>query len=187
MSTISINPHLSDSVKKNFKELFHFWRKDRDKERIRTRPVIGIYLLHFRDPRLEYSYMHQPDYMLKYSILLAWVFGLNLCYIQYVHDSGLVKSGVLVDIFVMLSLTVLLFLTWYKKLCFLRYSTQDHEYSRISCCLFRVAESIQRSLIKRIGIYMYTIISYFCIITVMLVGIISATLSRSPTLYCYSN
>ncbi|KRF84840.1 adenylyl cyclase X E isoform X3 [Drosophila virilis] len=156
------------SVKENFKEVFQLWGKDKDKERIRARPVIGIYLLHFRDPRLEYNYMHQPDYMLKYSMLLAWVFGLNLCYIQYVHDSGLVKNGVIVDLVVMLSLTVLLFLTWYKKLCFLRYSTQDHKYSRISCCLFRVAESIQRSLIKRIGIYMYTIISYFSIITVML-------------------
>ncbi|XP_064544818.1 adenylyl cyclase X E-like isoform X2 [Drosophila montana] len=156
------------SLRENFKEIFNLWGKNRHKEYIRTRPVIGIYLLHFRDPRLEYGYMHQPDYMLKYSILLAWVFGLTLSYIQYAHDTGMVKLGIIVDGVVILSLSILLFLTWYKKLCFLRYSTQDHKYSRISCCLFRVAESIQRSLIKRIGIYMYTIIAYFGIISVML-------------------
>ncbi|KAL7734589.1 hypothetical protein ACLKA6_010897 [Drosophila palustris] len=89
------------------KKLFTFGSK-KPLVRGTDRPMIGFLLLDFKDPRLEYNYINQTDYMLKYSILLS------------------------------------------------------------CCCLFFIADEIQRNLIFRICIYMIIIIMYFIVLILLL-------------------
>lgn len=135
-----------------------------------SRPIVDFFFMHFRDPRLEYNYMRQPDYMLKYSILLAWFVGISLIYIQLVyHDSG--KLCYYVNIIVFTTMTVPLFITWFKKMCYWRYKKDSHNFSKWACAIFRIAEFMQGNLISRLCIYMSTIIGYFGVISVVLVSI----------------
>ncbi|KRG06797.1 adenylyl cyclase X E isoform X3 [Drosophila mojavensis] len=150
-------------------EIFNFKHKKEQKGKSTTaKSEIGSFLLHFHDSRLEYKYIHQPDYMLKYSVLLAWCCGMTLIYVQLFYNQKKDNFSVYVDIVLIITLSMLLFITWYKKICHWRYSTMLHTYSPFTCFLFKIADSLQRSLINRIGIYMYFIISYFCIIALML-------------------
>lgn len=135
-----------------------------------SRPEIGYFLLHYRNPRLECQYLHQPDYMLKYSVLQAWCTAMSLIYLQLVYDHQLVYGSYFLDGFLVLIFSLLLLLTWYKMICFWVYADRPHRFSDLSLTLFRIADNLQRSLIKRILIYLFFIVAYFAIISVMLVG-----------------
>lgn len=132
------------------------------------RPIIGFLLLDFQDPRLEYNYINQTDYMLKYSILLSWWVYLSLLYVQAVDHHKLKALNYSLDIFCFTFITLILFIAWYKQLCYWRYRTR-HVYSHFSCCLFYIADEIQRNLIFRICIYMAIIIMYFIVLILLLV------------------
>ncbi|XP_064544952.1 adenylyl cyclase X E-like isoform X1 [Drosophila montana] len=152
-------------------DFIRFWKKTKKKPQNTnnsSRPIVDFFFLHFRDPRLEYNYMRQPDYMLKYSVLLAWFIGISLIYIQIVyHDRG--NLYYYVDGIVFITMTVPLFITWFKKMCYWRYKKDSHEFSKWTCKIFRIAEFMQRNLIIRLCIYMSTVIAYFGVITVVLV------------------
>ncbi|XP_051861885.1 adenylyl cyclase X E-like isoform X9 [Drosophila albomicans] len=143
-------------------------RKDDDNSTDHAFSSIRFYFLDFIDPRMEHAFLRQPDYMLKYSILLAWIICTSLIVIELVYQRTISNTYVFVSSGAMLSFTILLFITWYKKICFWRYPEGGHTYSIISCLIFRIAENIQRSLIKRVAIYMFTVTTYFGIISVML-------------------
>ncbi|XP_030571544.1 adenylyl cyclase X E-like isoform X2 [Drosophila novamexicana] len=175
--TSTIERELQDEYAKlpvgtfNIRDFIRFWKKTKNKPHNMdnaSRPIVDFFFLHFRDPRLEYNYMRQPDYMLKYSILLAWFVGISLIYIQLVyHDSG--NLCYYVNIIVFTTMTVPLFITWFKKMCYWRYKKDSHNFSKWACTIFRIAEFMQGNLISRLCIYMSTIIGYFGVISVVLV------------------
>ncbi|KAH8261504.1 hypothetical protein KR044_010348, partial [Drosophila immigrans] len=158
-------------LKSKVTRFFEFRKRDQDVEKTtdQTYTSIRFYCLDFRDPHLEHDFMRQPDYMLKYSILLAWCICLSLIVIELPYYNEHFKSYVYVGSGAMLAFTVLLFITWYKKICYWRYPEGGHRYSAISCSIFRIAENIQRSLIKRVAIYWLTIVMYFVILYAMLI------------------
>ncbi|XP_043071367.1 adenylyl cyclase X E isoform X2 [Drosophila grimshawi] len=153
---------------KAIKKLLRFGASKDMKDVKHTDTAIGYYMMQFHDPRLEISYVNQPDYLLKYSILLAWIICLSLAYTQMVFVSGFVPFASYLSALFVVSLTMLLIVAWYKKLCIWRYSNRPHRYSQFSCYLFRIGENIQSSLVKRMSIYLYTISVYFAIVSMML-------------------
>lgn len=157
------------SLRNKFKLFFHWG--DHKEVRIKqdeNQASLRFFLLDFTDPNLEHNYMREPDYMLKYSILLAWCMSLCLITIELLFRNKAHRTCYYIGSAVILSLSTLLFITWYKKICYWRYSEGDHKYTSISCFLFRISENIQCSLMKRVCIYLYTIIVYFLIIFIML-------------------
>lgn len=129
---------------------------------------LSLFFLHFSNPRLEYDYIRQPDYLLKYSILLAWSFGLGMIFTgQHFNTNPLF---VWVPYEIMIALTLILFITWYKKICYWLDRKNLRKYSQFSCWIFHIAEVIQKNLIIRIGIYMYIIVSYTALVSIMLVS-----------------
>lgn len=135
-----------------------------------SRVEIGTFFLNFRNPALEYNYLHQPDYMFKYSVLLAWCCAMSLIYLHLLFDDKHNSSGLYFDLLTFVTLSLILLLAWYKKICFWRYSMHCHNYSRLSCALFRMADSLQCSLLKRITVYTYFMITYILIVYMILVG-----------------
>lgn len=131
---------------------------------------IETLLLHFRDPRLEYKYIHQPDYMLKFSVLQAWCCFMGLSYLQLVYDHDEVEMSYFINIPVMLALSLLLILTWYKRICIWWNSSTNQKPSNFSNAVIKIGENMQRSLIQRICIYMLIMAGYCCIISIILVG-----------------
>lgn len=108
--------------------------------------------------------------MQKYSVLLAWWVYLSLLYLQAVDHHRLRYVNYSLDIFCFTLQSVILFIVWYKQLCHWRYGARRHKYSYFSCCVFFVADAVQSSLILRFCIYMVTIIMYFIILILLLVG-----------------
>ncbi|XP_023178151.1 adenylyl cyclase X E-like isoform X2 [Drosophila hydei] len=129
---------------------------------------IGSFLLQFHDPRLDYNYIHQADYMLKYSVLLAWCCEMSLIYVQLMDSLHMNSISFSVVVILIFTSSALLIITWCKKICYWRYSSLSHTYSAVTYFLFKLADGIQHSLIQRIVIYVYFIVSYFCIIAIIL-------------------
>ncbi|KAH8419578.1 hypothetical protein KR222_006972, partial [Zaprionus bogoriensis] len=133
-----------------------------------SRPIMDTVFLQFKDPRLDFYYMRQPDYLLKYSVLLSWCVHLTLVYEQENEFYG--EEGCQVVVLITFtSLTILLIIFWYKELCIWKFGLQEKRYSAISCLIFKIVESAQRSLLTRFCIYMATITAHFAIISTMLV------------------
>ncbi|XP_032598459.1 adenylyl cyclase X E isoform X2 [Drosophila grimshawi] len=150
----------------HIKNLLGFFKKKQTKY---DRPLFGFFLLHFFDPRLEYKYMRQPDYLLRYSVLLSWCVGISLIYIQMISNSGRESNHYFVVASFIIMMTLQLFITWYKKVCHWRYKkVPTHKFSSFSCLIFRIADFIERNLIIRMVMYMLTIISYYCVIALVL-------------------
>ncbi|XP_017862790.1 PREDICTED: adenylate cyclase type 2-like isoform X2 [Drosophila arizonae] len=133
-----------------------------------SRVEIGTFFLNFRNPALEYNYLHQPDYMFKYSVLLAWCCAMSLIYLHLVVDDKHNSSGFYFDILTFVTLSLILLLAWYKKICFWRYSMHYHNYSPLSCTIFRMVDNLQCSLFKRITVYIYFMITYILIVYMIL-------------------
>lgn len=133
-----------------------------------SRPRIDILSLQFKDPHLEYNYMHQPDYLLKYSVLLSWWVLVTLTFehesnddLENVHPTSYISFGIY-------SLVVLII--WYKQLCFWIFGPYKSNYTRFSCMLFQFIEEIQKNLIARLIIYVLTIMTQFSILADLMVG-----------------
>lgn len=158
----------SHSIKRIISDLFSWKTKS-----IVASVPLSFASLHFDDPVLEYNYIRQHDYLLRFSMLLSWGVGLTLVLIELDYNS---RSETLfwVPYEMMFVLTVLLFITWYKKLCYWRYSQRDGEtnewFSPISCWIFYISEKIQKNLTVRVGIYMYIIVSYILLVSIVLVS-----------------
>lgn len=140
------------------------WEKD---ENIRILHL-GLFFLHFSNPRLEYEYIRQPDYLLKYTILLAWCIGASMVFTTMHYN--ITPHLCWVPYETMVVLTIILFITWYKKLCYWRFGSYVRNYSKFSCFIFHISEIIQKQLLLRVVIYMYIIISYGLLIHIMLVS-----------------
>jgi len=116
--------------------------------------------------------MHQPDFIFKSSVLLAWGIGCCLIYIQIVTNNFSCPVCIVVDLITFLFLTSLLCISWYKKLCWWksgRYAFKMHgEYS---CMVFHLFEKIQHSVTLRIGTYLLIIISYYAVISLIMVSL----------------
>ncbi|KAH8405367.1 hypothetical protein KR222_007428, partial [Zaprionus bogoriensis] len=153
-------------------ELIEFMRckpRKNKRERSRTRPSMGFFFMHFKDPSLEYDYMRQPDYLLKYSILLSWITAIGLV-IREIEYNTTSKLFLYVPYVMIVSLTVLLFITWYKHICNWHYPENYQKYSSFSCFIFRLVEQIQNSLLVRVVIYMFIIMSYLLLVAVIVVN-----------------
>ncbi|XP_017872931.1 PREDICTED: adenylate cyclase type 2-like, partial [Drosophila arizonae] len=150
-------------VKNKFTTIFRKKSRTASTERATTRPQIGFLFLNFRDSRKELNYMKQPDYMLRYSVLLAWFAGVFLVYLVNIsHKAN--KTSVNNNIIVMVLLTTPVIILWFKKACHWRYGNVPHNFTKCSCFIFKTAECIQSSLIIRMGIYMNMIVCYFWLI-----------------------
>ncbi|KAH8414094.1 hypothetical protein KR222_006383, partial [Zaprionus bogoriensis] len=144
-----------------------FGKKKKDGKGIANQPIIGVYFLQFHDAVLEYNYMRQPDYLLKYSVLLSWWVLVALIYEQESELYGQNKRHIMPAI-AMTILTFILFVTWYKELCYWWFGANKSNYSKFSCFLFKVVEKLKHSIIARIFIYVLTIILYFSIMASLL-------------------
>ncbi|XP_026834758.1 adenylyl cyclase X E [Drosophila erecta] len=133
---------------------------------------LGVFCVAFKDPSLERSYLHKPDFILKYSVLLAWAIGCCLIYIQVVHDKySICMECIMIDVVVFTFLTSLLFISWYKKVCWWR-SAEDEflKHGRVSCKLFKIFERIQHSFVLRVTIYLTIVGSYYLVISTILLN-----------------
>ncbi|XP_022216504.2 adenylyl cyclase X E-like isoform X2 [Drosophila obscura] len=132
------------------------------------------FCLVFRDSQLECKYLHSPDYMFKYSMLLAWSIGCSLAYIQLMTvNPDLLLIAIVLDVVVLTCLTILLFIAWYSKICWVRYGTNEdneHRFSKLSCWIFHTCGKIQRSFSLRIFIYLFIICAYNSVVSIILMG-----------------
>ncbi|XP_070144846.1 adenylyl cyclase X E-like isoform X2 [Drosophila kikkawai] len=131
---------------------------------------IGLFCATFKDKTLEKNYLQQPDYIFKGSILMAWLIGVCMIYIQIIGNDDICRLCVAGHMVVFTLLTFLLFISWYKKVCWWRDGQNEYKkYSKFSCIIFHVYEKIQRSLFLRITCYFLTIGCYYSSLCMILV------------------
>ncbi|KAH8405400.1 hypothetical protein KR222_011030, partial [Zaprionus bogoriensis] len=146
------------------------WKpRKREQERKLICPPMSFFFMHFKDPSLEYGYMHQADYIIKYTILLSWITAIGLV-IREIEYSTSSELSLHLPYALLGSLTVLLFITWYKHICNWNYPENYEKYSSFSCFTFRLVEQIQNSLIVRVVIYMFIIMSYSLFVAMLVVN-----------------
>ncbi|XP_017154963.2 adenylyl cyclase X E-like isoform X5 [Drosophila miranda] len=155
-----------------FKQIFSWRRRNQSIDVLS--PGVTKFCLVYRDSNLECKYLHSPDLMFKYSMLLAWSMGCSLAYIQLLtQNRNLLLEAIVLDAIVLTCLTVLLVISWYKKICWLRYGNNEydrHRFGKFSCWIFRTSEKIQASLSLRISIYLFIICAYNSVICIILMG-----------------
>lgn len=154
----------SHSIKKIILELFS-WRTDSTA----ANAPLNFASLHLDNSTLEYDYIHQPDYLLRFSILLSWLVGLSVVLMEFDYNASS-ESFFWVPYEMMFVLTVLLFITWYKNFCYWRYSLDNVWYSPTSCWIFKISETMQKNLTIRVAIYMYILVSYIVLVSIVLVS-----------------
>ncbi|XP_016963059.1 adenylyl cyclase X E-like [Drosophila biarmipes] len=131
---------------------------------------VGTFCAAFKDSLLEWNYMHQPDFIFKSSMLLAWAIGGCLIFIQIVNSKVDCKECIVVDLIVFSLLTSLLCLAWYKKVCWWQYGYNEHkQYSKLSCLAFNLFDKIQHSFVLRVTIYMVIMVLYYMVISMILI------------------
>ncbi|KAH8233908.1 hypothetical protein KR032_003210, partial [Drosophila birchii] len=128
--------------------------------------------LTYHDPNLEKPYLKQRDYFSKYYMLLAWVVGLGEIYIQIMGAEEICIWCIILDCFVALFLTVVTFMSWYKKICWMRYDRKNepHNYNRISCTIFRIHEKMQKSLYLRVCTFLIIIFMHWLVIGISMLS-----------------
>jgi len=126
----------------------------------------------FKDSSLEWSYLHQPDFIFKSSMLLAWGIGGCLIFIQIACNRLVCVECIVLNAIAFSFLTSLLFIAWYKKLCWWQYGHNNlKKYSKLSCIVFQLLENIQHSFLLRITIYIMLIVCYYIVIALILVSL----------------
>ncbi|KAL7734958.1 hypothetical protein ACLKA6_011223 [Drosophila palustris] len=117
-------------LRDKFKKLFNRKaRNEPEKDVDDFQASLKFFFLGFTDHRLEYNYMRQPDYMLKFSILFAWCMSLSLISIELVFRHDGEDESYYIGSWVIFSLSILLIITWYKKICYWRYPEDGHKFS----------------------------------------------------------
>ncbi|KAH8250808.1 hypothetical protein KR038_003498, partial [Drosophila bunnanda] len=134
---------------------------------------IGLLCTMFKDSTLEKHYLQQPDFIFKRSILMAWLIGVCLIYIQLLGNSS--TECIVVDVFVLLFLTCLLFISWFKKVCWMMYRhDEDKVYNKFCCLIFCIHERILHSLFLRITCYVLILMSYLTVLLMILTNCVRA-------------
>ncbi|XP_016970905.1 adenylyl cyclase X E [Drosophila rhopaloa] len=132
---------------------------------------IGIFCAAFKDSSLEWNYLHQPDFIFKSSMLLAWGIGCCLIYIQIVTNNFVCKECIVVDLFALFILTFMLCIAWYKKVCWWRNGRGESTiYGKHSCMIFKMFEKIQHSATLRITAYLLIIVCYYAVISLIILN-----------------
>ncbi|XP_065723990.2 adenylyl cyclase X E isoform X4 [Drosophila suzukii] len=130
---------------------------------------VGMFCAAFKDSSLEWSYLHQPDFIFKSSMLLAWGIGGCLIFIQIACNRLVCVECIVLNAIAFSFLTSLLFIAWYKKLCWWQYGHNNNKkYSKLSCIVFQLLEKIQHSFLLRITIYIMLIVCYYIVIALIL-------------------
>ncbi|XP_033235452.1 adenylyl cyclase X E-like isoform X1 [Drosophila pseudoobscura] len=171
-----INEELRHEFRKmpvsSFKQIFSWRRRNQSIDLLST--AVTKFCLVYRDSNLECKYLHSPDLMFKYSMLLSWSIGCSLAYIQLMSlGEGVLLEAILLDVVVLTFLTVLLVISWYKKFCWLRYGNNENNrqrFGKLSCWIFRTSEKIQASLSLRICIYLFIMCAYNSVICIIMMG-----------------
>ncbi|XP_017127832.1 adenylyl cyclase X E isoform X3 [Drosophila elegans] len=127
--------------------------------------------LFFRIRNWEFQYMQEPDVMLKYSIALSWVIYMGLLTIQLLSKDARYHYWY-IDGTTIVLLTMLLIISWYKKLWIMYMSDADvsSPNGRISGLLFRLSDEMQRNVVIRIVIYFLIIFSYIAVAIMQVLG-----------------
>ncbi|KAH8389511.1 hypothetical protein KR200_008067, partial [Drosophila serrata] len=134
---------------------------------------IGLLCTMFKDSSLEKHYLQQPDYIFKRSTLMAWLIGVCLIYIQLLGNSC--TECIVVDVIVLIFLTFLLFISWFKKVCYWKNGKkQSKVYNKFFCLIFHLHEKILRSLFLRIMCYMMIITSYLTVLLMIMINCVRA-------------
>ncbi|XP_044250922.1 adenylyl cyclase X E-like isoform X1 [Drosophila takahashii] len=136
----------------------------------KTEREIGMFCAAFKDKNLEWNFMHQPDFIFKSSMLLAWAIGCCLIYIQIVNNTFQCNVCLVVDLLTFFFLTSLLCISWYKKFCWWksgRFEFQMH--NKYSCMVFHLFEKIQHSVTLRISTYLMIVICYYSVISLIMI------------------
>ncbi|XP_052847832.1 adenylyl cyclase X E isoform X3 [Drosophila gunungcola] len=127
--------------------------------------------LFFRIRNWEFQYMQEPDVMLKYSIALSWVIYMGLLTIQLLSKDARYHYWY-IDGTTIVLLTMLLIISWYKKLWIMYMSDADvsSPNGRLSGLLFRLSDEMQRNVVIRIVIYFLIIFSYIAVAIMQVLG-----------------
>ncbi|EDV50278.1 adenylyl cyclase X E isoform X1 [Drosophila erecta] len=127
--------------------------------------------LFFRIRNWELQYMKEPDVMLKYSIALAWVIYMGLLTIQLLSKDARYHYWY-IDGTTIILLTILLIVSWYKKLWIMYMSDADvsSPSSRLSGFFFRMSDEMQRNVVIRVVMYFLIIFSYCAVAIMQVVG-----------------
>ncbi|XP_043950178.1 adenylyl cyclase X E-like isoform X2 [Drosophila biarmipes] len=128
------------------------------------------FCLKYHDPDVEKAYLKQTDYLFKYSMLLSLCVGYCLVYIELMDTKIICPTCMILPAIVTIVQTILTFIAWYKKICWTKFGNLPHNYSRISCIIFRVHEKILRSPSIRIGIYLFLVISGFSVMCLIVMS-----------------
>ncbi|XP_032311152.1 adenylyl cyclase X E isoform X2 [Drosophila ananassae] len=154
----------------NIKEFYNNHRKKGQKNTHTKLYNQVTFFLTFRDLDLEKAYLSRTDFMFKYNILLVWIVGLCLLMIQLADTNGVCAICICLDFFVMLSMFLFTFISWYKKICWWRKGKRNprYIYDRFSCFLFYIYESIQGSLLIRVFIYLFVTSSNCVVVGIIL-------------------
>ncbi|XP_039494797.1 adenylyl cyclase X E isoform X1 [Drosophila santomea] len=132
---------------------------------------IGIFCAAFKDSSLEWNYLHQPDFIFKSSMLLAWGIGCCLIYIQIVTNNFSCTSCIVVDLVTFFFLTFLLCLAWYKNVCWWKSGRYEFKiYGKYSCFAFHTFEKIQHSVSMRITVYLGILLCYYAVISLIMLN-----------------
>ncbi|KPU73763.1 uncharacterized protein Dana_GF14211, isoform B [Drosophila ananassae] len=136
-----------------------------------TKNDLGMFCAAFKDSRVEWDFLRRPDYMLKYSILMAWFIGNCLVFIQLVTNRRNCPPCILVDILAFFYLTALLCISWYKKYCHWMYRNDETRlYGPFSCLVFRLFEGIQQSMSRRLLLYLSILGTYFLVVFLIVIN-----------------
>ncbi|XP_017023035.1 adenylyl cyclase X E-like [Drosophila kikkawai] len=132
---------------------------------------ISSFCLFFRIRNWEYQYMQEPDVMLKYSIALSWAIYMGLLTIQLLSKDARYHYWY-IDGTTIILLTMLLVVSWYKKLWIMYVSDAEMTApnSSLSGFLFHLSDVMQRNVYIRIVIYFLTIFSYVAVAIMQVVG-----------------
>ncbi|KMY89990.1 adenylyl cyclase X E isoform X2 [Drosophila simulans] len=170
---------LSDEMREEFRKMpvgglkfqFPWSRRERNVKIEKVERDLGLYCVAFKDKSVEWNYLHQPDYIFKYSVALGWGIGCCLIYIQSVNNSDLFYTGVFIDIMAFFVLTFLLFICWYKKVCWWHSGQNElRSYGKLSCAIFNLFEKIQHSFVLRLTVYMIIIVCYYLVLSLILMS-----------------
>lgn len=163
--------------------------------------------LFFKDWRWELMFMKQPDFMLKYSVLVSYITLLCAIIMQAVNSSWVqldrisfrlqltnnefacrqtVAFWALVSVSNVLML-LLLALVWYKKLwiMFISKTEFSRPKQKFSKWLYKLSDRIQRNILVRSSIYLMVIITHSTGIILQLVGIKDRSLKANVILLWY--
>ncbi|XP_050335093.1 adenylyl cyclase X E isoform X2 [Bactrocera neohumeralis] len=115
--------------------------------------------LFFKDWRWELMFMKQPDFMLKYSVLVSYITLVCAIVMQAVNSTPTEAFWVLVSVGNVLML-LLLALVWYKKLwiMFISETELSRPKQRFSKWLYKLSDGIQSNMLVRSCIYLVVII-----------------------------